>query len=51
LKDLHAHPELSQHEHRTAERVAAELDRCGAAVQAGIGGTEATAATAWLGPR
>ena len=38
-KDLHAHPELSHHEHRTAQRVASELEKCGAAVQTGIGGT------------
>jgi amidohydrolase len=38
-KDLHAHPELSHHEHRTAQRVARELEKCGAAVQTGIGGT------------
>ena len=38
-KDLHAHPELSHHEHRTAQRVAGELEKCGAAVQTGIGGT------------
>jgi amidohydrolase len=38
-KDLHAHPELSHHEHRTAKRVAAELERCGCTVQTGIGGT------------
>ena len=38
-KDLHAHPELSHHEHRTAGRVAAELEKYGLTVQAGIGGT------------
>ena len=38
-KDLHAHPELSHHEHRTAQRVAAELEKCGCTVQTGIGGT------------
>jgi metal-dependent amidase/aminoacylase/carboxypeptidase family protein len=32
-KDLHAHPELSHHEHRTAPRVASELERCGLTVQ------------------
>ena len=38
-KDLHAHPELSHQEHRTAQRVAGELEQCGLTVQAGIGGT------------
>ncbi len=38
-KDLHAHPELSHHEHRTAGRVAEELEKYGLTVQTGIGGT------------
>jgi hippurate hydrolase len=38
-KDLHAHPELSHAEHRTAGRVAAWLQDCGCTVQTGIGGT------------
>jgi amidohydrolase len=38
-EDLHAHPELSHHEHRTAQRVASELEKCGCTVQTGIGGT------------
>src|SRR6202020_1498590 len=38
-KDLHAHPELSHHERRTARSVAGELATYGAAVQTGIGGT------------
>jgi hypothetical protein len=38
-KDLHAHPELSHAEHRTAERVAGKLQEDGFSVQAGIGGT------------
>jgi amidohydrolase len=38
-KDLHAHPELSHQEHRTARCVADELRRCGFTVQTGIGGT------------
>ncbi len=38
-KDLHAHPELSHHEHRTARCVAAELATYGCTVQTGIGGT------------
>ena len=38
-QDLHRHPELSHQEHRTAERVAAELQACGCTVQTGIGGT------------
>jgi amidohydrolase len=37
-QDLHRHPELSLQEHRTAERVEAELNRLGLAVQR-IGGT------------
>jgi amidohydrolase len=38
-KDLHRHPELSHQEHRTAERVAGELQAYGCTVQTGIGGT------------
>src|ERR1700722_1864880 len=38
-KDLHEHPELSHHEHRTAQRVARELEKYGLTVQTGIGGT------------
>ena len=38
-KDLHQHPELSHHEHRTAQRVAGQLQECGFTVQTGIGGT------------
>lgn len=38
-KDLHQHPELSHQEHRTAERVAGQLQQYGCTVQAGIGGT------------
>ena len=38
-KDLHQHPELSHQEHRTAERVASQLQKDGFAVQTGIGGT------------
>jgi amidohydrolase len=38
-KDLHAHPELSHQEHRTAGRVAHQLREYGFAVQTGIGGT------------
>lgn len=38
-KDLHAHPELSHQERRTAGVVAEELRRDGFAVQEGIGGT------------
>ena len=38
-KDLHAHPELSHHERRTARCVAGELATYGCTVQAGIGGT------------
>jgi len=38
-QDLHAHPELSHAEHRTAGRAAAWLQDCGFTVQTGIGGT------------
>jgi amidohydrolase len=38
-QDLHRHPELSHQEHRTAGRVADELEKHGFTVQAGIGGT------------
>ena len=38
-KDLHQHPELSHHEHRTARCVAEELQKYGFTVLTGIGGT------------
>jgi len=38
-KDLHEHPELSHHEHRTAQRVAGKLQEYDFTVHAGIGGT------------
>ena len=38
-KDLHQHPELSHQEHRTAGRVATQLQDYGFDVTAGIGGT------------
>ncbi|WP_136708382.1 amidohydrolase [Agromyces sp. H66] len=38
-RDLHAHPELSFQEHRTAGIVAGALERFGLAVTTGIGGT------------
>jgi amidohydrolase len=38
-RDLHQHPELSHQEHRTAQRVAAQLQEYGCTVQDGIGGT------------
>jgi amidohydrolase len=38
-RDLHAHPELSMQEHRTAGIVAAWLRDCGCEVTEGIGGT------------
>lgn len=38
-RDLHAHPELSHQEHRTAGLVAERLRRSGFDVQEGIGGT------------
>lgn len=38
-RDLHAHPELSHQEHRTAGLVADRLRRSGFEVQEGIGGT------------
>jgi amidohydrolase len=37
--DLHSHPELSHAEHRTAQRVAGQLQDHGFTVHAGIGGT------------
>jgi hippurate hydrolase len=38
-RDLHQHPELSKHEHRTAERVAQALEPLGYEVATGVGGT------------
>lgn len=38
-RDLHAHPELSHQEHRTAQNVAARLREAGCEVHEGIGGT------------
>ena len=38
-RDLHQHPELSHHEHRTAARVAERLRAIGFSVHEGIGGT------------
>ena len=38
-RDLHQHPELSHQEHRTAGRVAGQLQEYGCTVQYGIGGT------------
>lgn len=38
-RDLHAHPELSGQEHRTAARAAACLQEAGFAVTTGVGGT------------
>jgi hippurate hydrolase len=38
-KDLHQHPELSHHEHRTAQRVAGKLQEYDFTVHVGIGGT------------
>ena len=38
-RDLHAHPELSGQEQRTARRAADWLERCGYEVAIGIGGT------------
>ncbi|MCE7008625.1 amidohydrolase [Kibdelosporangium philippinense] len=38
-RDLHEHPELSGHEHRTAERVAQALAPLGYEVTSGVGGT------------
>jgi hippurate hydrolase len=38
-RDLHAHPELSHREHRTAAQVAARLREVGCEVHEGVGGT------------
>jgi hippurate hydrolase len=38
-RDLHAHPELSGQEHRTAAALAAELRASGLEVTEGVGGT------------
>src|SRR4051812_35542579 len=38
-RDVHAHPELSMQEHRTAQRAAERLKAAGYAVTTGIGGT------------
>lgn len=38
-RDIHAHPELGFHEHRTAARVAEALGELGLEVHTGIGGT------------
>ncbi|MEZ5123290.1 MAG: amidohydrolase [Solirubrobacterales bacterium] len=38
-RDLHAHPELSMQEHRTAARAAERLRAAGCAVTTGVGGT------------
>ena len=38
-RDLHAHPELSLQEHRTAEKAADHLRQAGFDVTAGVGGT------------
>ena len=37
-RDLHEHPELSHQEHRTAGKVAGQLEKYGFTVQSGIGG-------------
>jgi hippurate hydrolase len=38
-RDLHAHPELGFHEHRTSDRIASLLGEAGIEVHRGIGGT------------
>lgn len=38
-RDLHAHPELAYHEHRTAEQVAAALSAAGVTIHRGLAGT------------
>ena len=38
-RDLHAHPELSDHEQRTAAKAAEQLEWAGCKVTTGIGGT------------
>ena len=44
-RDLHAHPELSGHEHRTALRVAGALGDAGIEVTENIGGTGVSASS------
>jgi metal-dependent amidase/aminoacylase/carboxypeptidase family protein len=38
-RDLHAHPELSNQEHRTAAKAAEQLGWAGCTVTTGVGGT------------
>src|SRR4051812_35563946 len=38
-RDVHAHPELSMHEHRTADQAAQRLEAAGYEVTSGVGGT------------
>ena len=38
-RDLHSHPELSNHEHRTAAKAAESLESAGYEVTTGVGGT------------
>ena len=56
-EDLHAHPELSFAEHRTAAIMAERLEALGYEVTTGVGGTAwsrpwptATAPLSWYGP-
>jgi metal-dependent amidase/aminoacylase/carboxypeptidase family protein len=42
-RDLHAHPELSDHEKRAAAKAAEQLERAGCEVSTGVGGTGAQA--------
>jgi len=44
--DLHAHPELAFHEHRTGDRVAAFLESRGIETHRGLAGTGKNAALA-----
>jgi hippurate hydrolase len=50
-RDLHAHPELKYEEQRTAERVAAALERLGLPVHRGLGKTGVVASLRGRGPR
>ena len=39
-RDLHMHPELSEHEERTEKAICTQLDKLGIAYEAGVAGQE-----------